>query len=152
MASVTVRPEMTVARGNMPSARESATFARATDDVLSYTIGDTEKEGVAMVSMEQIEEFGRRIGEQFKPERVILFGSYAYGTPTPDSDVDLLVIMPCTKKPAHHAAEIRLALSAGFPLDLVVREPETLEARVALGDPFLSEIKEKGKVLYESAG
>jgi len=54
----------------------------------------TKKEGFAVVSMEQIEEFGRRIGEQFKPERVILFGSYAYGTPTPDSDVDLLVIMP----------------------------------------------------------
>ncbi len=149
---VTVRGKKAVACGNKPSARESVTFARATDDALSYTIGDTEKEEFAVVSMQQIEEFGRRIGEQFKPERVILFGSYAYGTPTPDSDVDLLVVMPCTKKPAHHAAEIRLTVRAGFPLDLIVREPETVEQRVALGDPFLTEIAEKGRVLYESTG
>ena len=105
-----------------------------------------------MVPMEKIEEYGRRIGEQFRPERVILFGSYAYGTPTPDSDVDLLVVMPCTKKPAHHAAEIRLLLRAGFPLDLIVREPELMRQRVLLGDPFLAEIAEKGRVLYESVG
>ena len=47
-----------------------------------------------MIGMEEIQTFARRIAEEFHPERIILFGSYAYGTPGPDSDMDLLVVLP----------------------------------------------------------
>ena len=96
-----------------------------------------------------IRRFVRRIAERFQPEKVILFGSYAYGHPTNDSDVDLLVIMDTPSREVDQAVEIRLALDAPFPLDLMVRRPRTIEQRIALGDYFLREITKRGKVLYE---
>ena len=53
-----------------------------------------------MIEMDRIESFSNRIAQEFRPERIILFGSYAYGEPTEDSDVDLLVIMPFRGHPA----------------------------------------------------
>ena len=103
-----------------------------------------------MVSLEVIEEFGRRVGRECRAERVILFGSYARGTPTVDSDVDLLVILPFQGKAAQKSAEIRLKLRPAFPVDLLVRTPEKVRERVALGDGFIQEILEEGKVLYEA--
>jgi predicted nucleotidyltransferase len=97
-----------------------------------------------------IRRFARQVAEYFRPHKIILFGSYAYGTPHQDSDVDLLVIMPARN--AHtQAARIRLALPAPFPMDLLVRTPATLRWRLAAGDSFLGEVMAKGKVLYEEA-
>ncbi len=96
----------------------------------------------------QIRQFARHIAEQFRPDRIILFGSHAYGVPHTDSDVDLLVVMP-TRNPISQAVKIRLALPAPFPLDLLVRSPEMLAKRIEQEDWFLSEIVSKGKVLYE---
>jgi uncharacterized protein len=76
-----------------------------------------------MVTMEQIRELGRRIGREFQPDRVVLFGSYAHGTQTTDSDVDLLVILPFAGKAVHKSVEIRLKLHPSFPVDLIVRTP-----------------------------
>ena len=104
-----------------------------------------------MVSMERIEELGRAIGREFRPQRVILFGSYAYGTSTEDSDVDLLVVMPHTGKAWRVASQIRARVRPRFPVDLVVRAPEQVRKRIALGDCFMKEITERGRVLYESA-
>jgi predicted nucleotidyltransferase len=92
-----------------------------------------------------------RVARQFKPERIILFGSYAYGKPTADSDVDLLVVMRHNQRNVEKAIEIRLALDAHFPLDLLVRTPERIQERIALGDFFMREIVTKGEVLYEAA-
>lgn len=103
-----------------------------------------------MVTIEQIQEFSDRIAREFHPERIILFGSYAYGTPTVDSDVDLLVVMPYEGKSWRMATEIRGRIRPQFPLDLLVRSDEQIRARVAMGDFFLKEITERGKVLYES--
>ncbi len=105
-----------------------------------------------MVSMEQIKALSREIGREFHPERVVLFGSYAYGTATKDSDVDLLVVMPHKGKGWRLAGKIRGYIRPKFPLDLLVRSPEQIRQRLTLGDCFLKEIAEKGKVLYESAG
>jgi predicted nucleotidyltransferase len=102
------------------------------------------------ISLEEISAFARRIGERFHPERIILFGSYAYGSPTADSDVDLLVIMKTRRREIDQAVEIRLALDAPFPLDLMVRRPQTIRRRIAQGDCFLREIITRGKVVYES--
>ena len=105
-----------------------------------------------MVRPQQIRDLVDRIVRQFRPEQVILFGSYAYGNPTEDSDVDILVVMPLNgKKPVHQEAEIALAVHGGFPMDLIVQSPERLRQRIEMKDFFLREITEKGKVLYDSA-
>ena len=103
-----------------------------------------------MVAMNKIEEFGRRIGLEFGAEQVILFGSYARGTVTEDSDVDLLVIGPFKGRSVDKSVEIRMKLRPGFPIDLLVRTPEKVRQRVEMGDDFMREILEEGKVLYEA--
>jgi predicted nucleotidyltransferase len=76
-----------------------------------------------MVEMSQIEALSQQIAEQFHPERIILFGSYAYGEPNEDSDVDLLVVMPFDGHPARKAAEIHFQVSPQFPFDLLSAHP-----------------------------
>jgi len=104
-----------------------------------------------MVTMEQIEALGRRIVEEFHPQRVVLFGSYANGEPTPDSDVDLLIITAVDKRPEDKAVEILLKVRPSFPVDLIVRTPEKVDERLAIGDDFMRAILEEGKILYEAA-
>ena len=104
-----------------------------------------------MVTRADIEGFARRIAEQFAPERIILFGSYAHGSPTPDSDVDMLVVMPHETRNVLKAIEIRSAIRREFPLDLFVRRPQDIEERLHLGDQFIQEIVERGEVMYEAA-
>ena len=101
-----------------------------------------------MITPSQIRQVSDEIARRFQPERIILFGSYAYGTPTEDSDVDLLVVMPLPNKGRGRASDIRLHLDITFPLDLVVCDPEYLEQRIAMNDFFLREITEKGRVLH----
>jgi predicted nucleotidyltransferase len=103
-----------------------------------------------VVAMNEIRAFVQRVVEGFRPERVLLFGSYAGGSPSPDSDVDLLVIMPHEGKAWRKAAEIRGKVQPPFPLDLLVRSPEEFRSRLNMGDVFLREIAEKGQVLYEA--
>ena len=100
------------------------------------------------ITQEQIQEYSDRIAAEFKPERIILFGSYAYGTPTADSDVDLLVVMPFEGDSVYKAVEIRGVVHADFPVDLLVRTPAQVEQRIAWNDWFMREIVEKGKVVY----
>ncbi len=101
-----------------------------------------------MITPTQIRQVSDEIARRFQPERIILFGSYAYGTPTEDSDVDLLVVMPLPEKGRGRASDIRLHLDVSFPLDLVVCDPEYLEQRLGMNDFFLREISEKGRVVY----
>jgi uncharacterized protein len=92
----------------------------------------------------------KRIAERFDPERIILFGSYAYGHPHPYSDVDLLVVLRTKERARAKQLEIARALSPhAFGMDILVRTPEQLRERIALGDYFLREIVTKGQVLYE---
>lgn len=104
-----------------------------------------------MISRRDIKQFANEVARRFRPVRIILFGSYAYGKPTPDSDVDLLVVMPCKGRSLDAALDVRMAVAADFPLDLIVRTPAELRRRLALGDFFLREIVDKGEVLYEGA-
>ena len=92
----------------------------------------------------------RRIVEKFRPEKVILFGSYAYGQPTIESDVDLLVIMNSREHPAERSAKVMSVCHPRYlGMDLIVITPEELEKRLAGFDPFLEDIMSKGRVLYE---
>jgi predicted nucleotidyltransferase len=95
-----------------------------------------------------IRRFARQVAEHFQPDKIILFGSYAYGTPHDDSDVDILVVMPA-RNDIDQAIKIRLAISAPFPMDLIVRTPKELRWRLEEGDWFLREIVSNGKLLYE---
>ena len=106
----------------------------------------------ANISLEEIEDYSRKIAAKFDPERIILFGSYAYGKPTADSDVDLLVVLKFNGRAVDKACEIRCSTESTFPLDLLVRTPSSLNRRIALGDAFLKELVERGKVLYERTG
>lgn len=104
-----------------------------------------------MVDMQQIEALSRRIAEQFNPDRIILFGSYAYGEPTEDSDVDLLVVLPFEGYSFRKASEILRVTDPDFAVDLMARTPEQLQQRLELGDVLIREICEKGRVLHEAA-
>jgi len=104
-----------------------------------------------MIGREDIVAVAERIARAFEPERIILFGSYAYGAPTEDSDVDLLVVLPFEGNHTHKAIEIRRRIKAPFPMDLLARTPEQVRWRVEQGDFFLREIMQKGEVLYESS-
>ena len=102
------------------------------------------------VSMHAIRGVVRHIAAKFQPEKIILFGSYAYGHPKPESDVDLLVVMNTPLRSRQQRLEISRALSPRpFPLDIIVHGPEELEERLSLGDLFLREIVTRGRVLYE---
>ncbi|MCS6848517.1 MAG: nucleotidyltransferase domain-containing protein [Anaerolineae bacterium] len=103
-----------------------------------------------IVPFAEIQAVADRIATVFCPRRIWLFGSYAYGTPTPDSDVDLLVVMQTDLSGAEQAAAIREAVNFTFPTDLLVRTPDQIEQRLAIGDPFIHEIVTKGVLLYEA--
>jgi predicted nucleotidyltransferase len=89
--------------------------------------------------------------EVTKPQKVILFGSYARGTPTADSDVDLLVVMSYRGSPSRIATKIRLTTNIHFPMDLIVRSAAQIQREVAEHNWFFVEVMEQGIILYDSA-
>lgn len=93
----------------------------------------------------------KKLVAEYRPERVILFGSYAYGDPLPDSDIDLLIIKETTDRPIDRWAKVRQILSDPHrmqALDALVLTPQELSHRLGIGDQFVAEILEKGRVLY----
>ncbi len=104
-----------------------------------------------MADRRSIVTLSQQIARRFKPERIILFGSYASGKPRQDSDVDLLVILSHTGSATRKALEILAEVNPPIPVDLMVRTPDEIRRRLAWNDFFLREIMETGKVLYESA-
>jgi predicted nucleotidyltransferase len=104
-----------------------------------------------MVDSKQIQDLVGSIAREFNPQRIILFGSYANGAPTPDSDVDLLVVMPHAGASYRTAAKISARVGHRFATDLIVRSPQLLRQRLELGDQFLREIIENGIVLHEAS-
>ena len=103
------------------------------------------------VDMNFIRDMTKFIKDRFNPQKVMLFGSYAYGEPSSESDVDLLIIMDTSIKFHKQAAIIRLALdeafNVSFPMDIIVRDQEEIEKRVKQGDFFIKEILEEGIAL-----
>ena len=97
-----------------------------------------------------IDDMVRRIAERFRPEKIILFGSYARGQATEDSDIDLLVVMPVEHSTRQKANEIDLALAdRTVPLDVIVVTPEQFEReRDVIGTVLYKAVRE-GKILYK---
>ena len=104
-----------------------------------------------MISMDTINRYVKRLAQEINPRKIVLFGSYAYGHPQPDSDVDLLVIMNTRKRAVYEAVRIQCAVPAPFPVDILVRTPGQIRRRVALGDSFIREVTSQGRVLYEAS-
>ena len=102
------------------------------------------------IPQKAIDEVVRQIAEKFHPQKIILFGSYARGKPRPESDVDLLVVMDTPMREVEQAIQICQQIQYRFGLDLIVRKPQRLAERLKMGDWFLRDILEEGKVVYES--
>jgi len=105
---------------------------------------------ICVVNSRDIHDFVDRVVQRFRPAAVILFGSHAYGNPTADSDVDLMIVMPHRGPSARIATKIRLACPRAFPMDLIVRSPAELRRRLRSGDSFLRDVTSNGIVLHES--
>ena len=104
-----------------------------------------------MVTRQEIQATCDDIVREFAPLQVILFGSYAYGTPTEDSDVDLLVVMDIPKSEFRNKTiEIQQHIPHRFSMDILVRSPEEIAYRVSYNDWFLREVAEKGELLHGS--
>src|SRR6266498_4074904 len=85
------------------------------------------------ITPQSVDAVVQQIVERFHPQKVILFGSYADGTPNQDSDVDLLVIMDAAGNTLRAAARISAAIDHPFPLDIVVFEPQQFRASLQRG-------------------
>jgi len=102
------------------------------------------------ITPKKIRQAARKIVDALQPDKIILFGSFAYGEPTPDSDVDLFVVMESNERWTRRYLRVSEVLSPRpFPVDIIVRTPAEVRERLQVGDCFIKEIVEKGIVLYD---
>ena len=104
------------------------------------------------ISLPQIKEAAEKMADAVRPEKIILFGSYAYGQPNANSDVDYLLVVKDRSRKQRHNASMKASsalVPRPFPVDIVVRSANDISWRIREGDFFLEEIMEKGRVLYE---
>lgn len=99
--------------------------------------------------LKKLKKVTRRIVEEYKPEKIILFGSYAWGRPTQDSDFDLCIIKKNKKDFFVEARKIRRIIDGEIAADLIVHTPQEMTRRFEMGDYFFKQIIKKGKTLYE---
>ncbi len=102
------------------------------------------------ITRQLIKEITRRIVLKIKPEKIILFGSYAYGKAKKDSDLDLFIIKKTRLSVSERFGMISDCLYPRMiPMDFIVKNPQEIKIRLNSLDPFLKEILTRGKVLYE---
>ena len=97
----------------------------------------------------EIKKITQQIVEKYKPEKIILFGSFASGKPGPHSDVDLLIIKRTNQPKVERIKEILMKIESELSLEPLVYNPKEIKTRLSLGDFFFQDIFKKGKVLYE---
>ncbi|HXK28167.1 MAG TPA: nucleotidyltransferase domain-containing protein [Candidatus Binatia bacterium] len=99
----------------------------------------------------EISKIVRQVVDAYRPEKIILFGSYAYGKPNADSDLDLLIIKETSERFIDRWTNVRMIVSdpkRTIPIEPLVLTPQEVEERLAMGDQFIEEIITKGEVLY----
>ncbi|HHT9120784.1 MAG TPA: nucleotidyltransferase domain-containing protein [Candidatus Hypogeohydataceae bacterium YC41] len=107
---------------------------------------------IANETRKLISKIAEKIATEYSPKKIILFGSYAYGRPTEDSDIDLFIIKNTDKRPIDRWIEVKRLLwdiERDVPISPLVYTEEELEERLKIKDFFVREILEKGEVLYE---
>jgi uncharacterized protein len=130
-----------------PGVRESAWPVGKTP-----LVAGVQPPGFAPVTEEVLQAIVHRLVTGLHPHKIVLFGSYISGSPTADSDVDLLVIMDTQARPVDRYLRVsRLLRPRPFPLDLLVKTPEEIAQAFAREDAFICEITTQGRVLYERA-
>ncbi|MEK7482584.1 MAG: nucleotidyltransferase domain-containing protein [Patescibacteria group bacterium] len=102
-----------------------------------------------MNNQEKIKNIANQIVKNYKPEKIILFGSFAYGAPKPSSDVDLLVVKNSRKKRVERIKDLLMAIESDLPVEPLAYTAKELKKRLDMGDFFFHDIISKGKVLYE---
>ncbi len=98
-----------------------------------------------------IQEIVRRLVAEYTPQKVVLFGSYAYGEPDEDSDIDLLIIKDTSERFLERSARVRKVVAGAhrrIPFEPIVLTPQELKQRLEIGDQFIAEIFQKGEILY----
>ncbi len=104
-----------------------------------------------MIDWTDIQRYCNAIAREFKPRRIVVFGSYAYGEPTKSTPVDVMVEMEFPKKHRTRPSQaIRKRIAAGFPVEIVVRRPADIARRLQMGDWLITEIMTRGRVMYEA--
>ncbi|MCB4755447.1 MAG: nucleotidyltransferase domain-containing protein [Elusimicrobia bacterium] len=104
------------------------------------------------IKYQQIRQAALKMAEAVRPEKIILFGSYAHGRHNADSDVDFLLVVNDRSRKQRHEASMKASsalVPRPFPVDIVVRSADDIPWRIREGDFFLEDIMEKGRVLYE---
>ena len=99
----------------------------------------------------ELNKIVKQLVDAYRPEKIILFGSYAYGVPHQDSDLDILIIKKTSQPFIDRLVEVRKILTdpnRSVPFEPIVLTPEELNARLNIGDQFIDEIVTKGEVLY----
>lgn len=104
-----------------------------------------------MTTHEKINQITNKIVKEYQPEKIILFGSYAWGKPHEWSDVDLFIVKKSKKRRIDREFELRMKLFGNHfpPMDLLIYTPDELQKRLNIEDFFVKEIMDKGKILYE---
>ncbi len=103
-----------------------------------------------MIKQKEIQSVVKRIAESYKPEKIYLFGSFAWGKPTKDSDVDLFIIKNTEARHLDRDKTVRRIINRELPADLLIYTPQETQRRLGIGDFFIRNILQKGKILYES--
>lgn len=106
---------------------------------------------IRLITDHQISALCQTIVEQFQPEKIILFGSYAYGDPHEWSDLDLLVIMDFERRAIHAPMKLWQATKPEFSVDFIVKSPDEIEWRYQQCDPLVRVAVDRGKVLYDAS-
>ena len=115
------------------------------------SLGRVVNDSTLIPAQQVINDIIQSLISQYAPEQAILFGSYAYGHPTADSDIDLLVIKETQAQPMERRVQVRRLASAvrrGIPFSPLVLTPSELAQRLVMADPFYREIVSRGKLVY----
>jgi len=104
-----------------------------------------------MIQSREIKRWCERVAREFRPQKIVIFGSYARGTPTENSDVDVLVVMPLARgqRDVRQATAIRERVRASFPMDVTVRSPQQIARRLAQGDGFIADVLRHGRLMHK---
>lgn len=98
----------------------------------------------------EIDKIVKQLQNKYKPEKIILFGSFARGKPKKDSDLDLFIVKKTRKNTLERILEVdKILFNRNLPLDILVYTPRQIKERLTLGDFFVEDILNKGKILYE---
>lgn len=107
------------------------------------------KDNKPTIKQKDIQAVVKKIAENYKPEKIYLFGSFAWGKPTYDSDVDLFIVKNTKARWLQRHSEVRSLINGVLPVDVLIYTPEETKRRLDLGDFFVQNIINKGKILYE---